>query len=101
MCVCRQPQRAEKDGADSYFIYCRVFIQSMRKKCLMAKQSFSCDCGNVLECIEEDEVTKPRYRSISGNVRLRCNDCGKEHAVFLKYKIAKFVGASPSFKEIE
>ncbi|HEX9678730.1 hypothetical protein [Nitrososphaera sp.] len=54
-----------------------------------------------MECIEEDEVTKPRYRSISGNIRLRCDDCGKEHSVFLKHKIAKFVGASPSFKEIE
>lgn len=77
------------------------FLSRVCVKCPMAKQSFSCDCGNVLECIEEDEVTKPRYRSISGNVRLRCNDCGKEHAVFLKYRIAKFVGASPSFKEIE
>lgn len=66
----------------------------------MAKQVFSCDCGNVLECIIEDEVTKPKYRSISGRVRLRCNDCGKEHEVFLRSKIAKFVGATPSFKEI-
>jgi len=66
----------------------------------MAKQSFSCDCGNVIECIAEDDMIKPRYRSISGNVRIRCNDCGKELDVFLKYNIAKFVGASPSFKEI-
>jgi hypothetical protein len=67
----------------------------------MAKQSFSCDCGNVMECIEEDEFTKPRYRSITGRVRLKCNDCGKEYEVVLKHMIAKFVGASPSFKEIE
>ncbi|NOJ26624.1 MAG: hypothetical protein DA330_01235 [Nitrososphaera sp.] len=67
----------------------------------MARQLFSCECGNVMQCIEEDEVTKPRYRSISGRLRLRCNDCGKEHEVFLKYKTAKFIGASPSFKEIE
>jgi ribosomal protein S14 len=53
-----------------------------------------------MECIAEDDEIKPKYRSISGNVRIRCNDCGKEHAVFLKYKIAKFVGASLSFKEI-
>jgi ribosomal protein S27E len=53
-----------------------------------------------MECIEEDEVIKPKYRSISGNLRLRCNDCGKEHEVFLRHKIAKFVRASPSFKEI-
>jgi hypothetical protein len=66
----------------------------------MVKQVFSCDCGNVLECIVEDDTVKPRYRSISGRVRLRCNDCGKEHEVSLKHKIAKFVGASPSFKEI-
>lgn len=66
----------------------------------MPKQVFSCDCGNVMECIAEDERIKPKYRSISGNVRIRCNDCGKEHAVFLKYNIAKFIGASPSFKEI-
>jgi len=52
-----------------------------------------------MECIAEDDVIKPKYRSISGNVRIRCNDCGKEHEVFLKHKIAKFVGASPSFKE--
>jgi hypothetical protein len=68
---------------------------------LMAKQLFSCDCGNIMQCIEEDEVTKPKYRSITGRVRLRCDDCGKEHEVFLKRKIAKFVGASPSFKEID
>jgi hypothetical protein len=51
-----------------------------------------------MECIEEeDEVIKPKYRSISGNLRLRCNDdCGKEHEVFLRHKIAKFVSASPS-----
>ena len=66
----------------------------------MAKHVFSCDCGNVLECIIEDEVTKPKYRSISGRMRLRCNDCGKEQEVFLRDKIAKFVGATPSFKEI-
>jgi transposase-like protein len=66
----------------------------------MTKQSFSCDCGNVMDCIAEDDVIKPKYKSISGNVRIRCNDCGKEHQVFLKYKIAKFIGASPSFKEI-
>jgi hypothetical protein len=66
----------------------------------MTKQSFSCDCGNVMECIAEDDVIKPKYKSISGNVRIRCNDCGKEHPVFLKYKIAEFVGATPSFKEI-
>ena len=53
-----------------------------------------------MECIKEDDNVKPKYRSISGNVRLRCNDCGKEHQVFLKYKIAKYVEASPSFKEI-
>jgi hypothetical protein len=53
-----------------------------------------------MECIEEDEVIKPKYRSISGNVRLRCNDCGKETEAFLRHKIARFVGASPSFKEI-
>jgi hypothetical protein len=67
----------------------------------VVKQLFSCDCGNVMECIAEDDTIKPKYRSISGRVRLRCNDCGKENEVFLKYKIAKFVGASPSFKEIE
>jgi hypothetical protein len=67
----------------------------------VVKRLFSCDCGNVMECIVEDDAIKPKYRSISGRVRLRCNDCGKEHEVFLKYKIAKFVGASPSFKEIE
>jgi hypothetical protein len=66
----------------------------------MPKHLISCDCGNVMELIEEDEVVKPKYRSISGNLRLRCNDCGKEHEVFLRHKIAKFVGASPSFKEI-
>ena len=66
----------------------------------MTKQVFSCECGNVMECIAEDENVKPVYRSISGNVRIRCNDCGREHAVFLKYSIAKFVGATPSFKEI-
>jgi hypothetical protein len=66
----------------------------------MPKHLISCDCGNVMECIEEDEAVKPKYRSISGNLRLRCNDCGKEHEVFLRHKIAKFVGASPSFKEI-
>lgn len=64
------------------------------------KQLFSCDCGNVMECIVEDDTIKPKFKSISGKVRLRCNDCGKEHEVFLKHKIAKFVGASPSFKEI-
>lgn len=53
-----------------------------------------------MECIEEDEANKPKYRSISGNLRLRCNDCGKEHEVQLRRKIARFVGASPSFKEI-
>jgi hypothetical protein len=63
----------------------------------MIKQSFSCDCSGV---IAEDDVIKPRYKSISGNIRIECNDCGKEHQVFLKYKIAKFIGASPSFKEI-
>ena len=67
----------------------------------MTKQSISCDCGNVLECIEESESIKPKYRSISGRVRLRCNDCTKEHEVFLRHKIARFVGATPSFKEIE
>ena len=66
----------------------------------MVKQLLSCDCGNVMECIAEDDSEKPKYKSISGKVRLRCNDCGKEHEVFLKYKIARFVGASPSFKEI-
>lgn len=68
----------------------------------MPKPLISCDCGNVMECIEEeDKVIKPKYRSISGNLRLRCNDdCGKEHEVFLGHKIAKFVRASPSFKEI-
>jgi len=65
----------------------------------MTKQVFSCDCGNVMECVAEDEVTKPKYRSISGKVRIRCNDCGKEHEIFLKHMTAKFVGASPSFKE--
>jgi hypothetical protein len=64
----------------------------------MTKQVFSCDCGNVMECIAEDEETKPKFRSISGRVRIRCNDCGKEHEVFLKNKTAKFVGASPSFE---
>jgi hypothetical protein len=53
-----------------------------------------------MECIAEDDAVKPKYKSISGKVRLRCNDCGKEHEVFLKHKIARFVGASPSFKEI-
>ena len=80
------------------------FIRLARSSCIqanMTKQSISCDCGNVMECVEEDELTKPKYRSISGMVRLRCNDCGKEHEVFLKHKIAKFVGAMPSFKEIE
>ena len=67
----------------------------------MTKQSISCDCGNVLECIEESESIKPKYRSISGRVRLKCNDCSKEHEVFLKRKIASFVGATLSFKEIE
>lgn len=66
----------------------------------MVKQSFSCDCGNVMECVAEDDTIKPKYRSVSGRIRLRCNDCGKEHEVFLKHKIARFVGASPSFKEI-
>lgn len=70
------------------------------KQTRMTGQSFSCDCGNVMRCIAEDDEVKPKYRSISGRVRLRCDDCGKEHEVFLKYKIAKFVGASPSFKEI-
>ena len=67
----------------------------------MTKKSISCDCGNVMECIEEDELIKPKYRSIAGRVRLRCNDCGKEHQVFLKHRIAKFVGATASFKEID
>jgi hypothetical protein len=53
-----------------------------------------------MECIAEDDTIKPKYRSISGKVRIRCNDCGKEHEVFLKYNTAKFIGASPSFKEI-
>lgn len=53
-----------------------------------------------MRCIAEDDEVKPKYRSISGRVRLRCDDCGKEHEVFLKYKTAKFFGASPSFKEI-
>lgn len=53
-----------------------------------------------MECIAEDDTIKPKYRTITGQVRLRCNDCGKEHEVFLKYDIAKFVGAKPSFKEI-
>jgi hypothetical protein len=68
----------------------------------MPKHLLSCDCGNVMECIEEeDEVIKPKYGTISGNLRLRCNDdCGKEHEIFLRHKIAKFVRASPSFKEI-
>jgi hypothetical protein len=66
----------------------------------MPKESFSCDCGNVMECIEEDELTKPKFRSISGSVLLRCNGCGKEHEVFLKRKIAKFIRASPSFKKL-
>lgn len=65
----------------------------------VVKQSFSCDCGNVMECIAENDMIKPKYRSISGQVRLRCNDCDKEHEVFLKHNIAKFVGATPSFKE--
>lgn len=65
----------------------------------MAKHFISCDCGNVMECVEEDEMIKPKYRSISGNVRLRCNDCGKETEAFLRHKIAKFVGATPSFKD--
>ena len=47
----------------------------------MTKQSISCDCGNVLECIEESESIKPKYRSISGRVRLKCNDCSKEQSV--------------------
>lgn len=67
----------------------------------MTRQLFSCDCGNVMECVHEDEIVKPRYRSIQGKVRLRCNDCGKEHEVFLTHKVAEFVGASPSFKEID
>lgn len=67
----------------------------------MARHLISCTCGNVMQCIEEDDNNKPKYRSISGKVRLRCSDCGKEHEVFLRYKIARFVGASPSFKEIE
>jgi hypothetical protein len=67
----------------------------------MARQLVSCDCGNVIECIEEDENVKPKYRSITGRLRLRCDDCGKEHEVFLRHKTAKFVGASPSFKEID
>lgn len=54
-----------------------------------------------MECIEEDDLIKPKYRSIAGRVRLRCNDCGKEHQVFLKHKIAKIVGATVSFKEID
>jgi|GEM_PF-5388876 len=54
---------------------------------LMPKESFSCDCGNVTER-SEDELTKPKFRSISGSVALRCNDCGKEHEVFLECKIA-------------
>ena len=53
-----------------------------------------------MECIEEDEETRPKYRSVSGNVRLRCNDCGREHEVLLRHNIAKFVGATLSFKEI-
>jgi hypothetical protein len=66
----------------------------------VAKQLFSCGCGNVMECIAEDDIVKPKYRSVSGRIRLRCGDCGKEHEVFLKHKTARFVGASPSFKEI-
>jgi hypothetical protein len=66
----------------------------------MPRHLISCDCGNVMECIEEDEETKPKYRSISGKLRLRCNDCGKEHEVLLRQNIAKFIGATPSFKEI-
>lgn len=89
------PARAQKVEVLS----CRCVIDNVYVS--MTKQLVSCDCGNVIECIEEDEVTKPRYRSISGRLRLRCNDCGKEHEVFLKHKVAKFVGASPSFKEIE
>lgn len=53
-----------------------------------------------MECIEEDKTIKPRYRSISGKLRLRCNDCGKEHEVVLRDNIARFIGATPSFKEI-
>jgi DNA-directed RNA polymerase subunit RPC12/RpoP len=53
-----------------------------------------------MECIAEDDTIKPKFNSISGKVRLRCTDCGKEHKVFLKQKTAKFIGASPSFKEI-
>lgn len=53
-----------------------------------------------MECIAEDDVVKPKYRSVSGRIRLRCNDCGKELEVFLKHNTARFVGASPSFKEI-
>jgi hypothetical protein len=52
-----------------------------------------------MECIEEDEVVKPEFRNITGSIRLRCNDCGKDHQVFLRHKIAKFVGGSPSSKE--
>jgi len=33
-------------------------------------------------------------------IQPRCNDWDKEHEVFLRHKIAKFVRASPSFKEI-
>jgi hypothetical protein len=46
-----------------------------------------CDCGNVMECVEEDEVIKPEYRSIYGNLYLRCNDYGEEHEVFLGQKL--------------
>lgn len=74
-------------------ISCRIALNEM------TRQVFACDCGNVMECIAEDDVIRPKYRSISGNVRIRCNDCGKEHEVFLKHKIAKFIGATPSFKE--
>ena len=79
----------------SFYPWCALVAMSL------IKHPISCDCGNVIECVEEDDEIKPKYRSISGNVRLRCNDCGKEHQVFLKNKIAKFVGATPSFKEID
>jgi uncharacterized Zn finger protein len=66
----------------------------------MPKHLISCVCGNVIECLMEDEKVRAKYRSVSGKAQLRCNDCGEVHEVFLKHKIAKFVGATISFKEI-
>ena len=61
----------------------------------MVKQSYSCDCVIVLECLREDDNLKPSTASSSSsffscNVGLRYNDYDKQYQVFLKYKNCQF-----------